>query len=322
MPSQLTPVSVSTLPTDQRTCAICQETLGGRGSGQSVKTHCNHVFDSNCIQQWLDTDHSTCPICREEIGRVRGGEGGLGGSARARFRSFNRGVRRAREHENEEREQMRQAQSDYGDTHMNYEDAHPRASDGHNLRIWEGMFGNAHELASPQFRNLYSAIENGSTRNFSPERSRYHRSRSRGNQSEDEILRAFSDYSHALTHIQATDRAFLQQAQVVARVSDAHQQAELKIQDAFGLLTNAARTHDRYVIGNALAIHDSVTTVFEEVSRALQFEDQVLMGIIERREDADRSLTRAREDFSRRSEPFLQRIREDVQDGGIIELMR
>ncbi|QSZ36802.1 hypothetical protein DSL72_006685 [Monilinia vaccinii-corymbosi] len=108
MPEPFKSVSVRSLPEDQRTCTICQGSLGGSEGGVPVKTQCNHIFDRNCIVRWLDEGNSNCPVCHEEVHPV-GGSG-----LRDRLRGIRESFRRARERDAEDREQTQQAQADSG----------------------------------------------------------------------------------------------------------------------------------------------------------------------------------------------------------------
>lgn len=65
-------VDVDTLPDDEhdRTCPICKEAFNKPSEDNvletPVKSHCNHVFGSICLEQWVG-DNSTCPLCRVTI---------------------------------------------------------------------------------------------------------------------------------------------------------------------------------------------------------------------------------------------------------------
>lgn len=55
------------------TCSIClvdmQENVLVR------KLSCNHIFHSNCVDQWLEqSERSTCPHCRQAVHRSRPGD--------------------------------------------------------------------------------------------------------------------------------------------------------------------------------------------------------------------------------------------------------
>jgi hypothetical protein len=47
-------------------CSICLENLDFQIKNSTIKTHCNHCFHNNCLEQWLN-NHSTCPYCRFSI---------------------------------------------------------------------------------------------------------------------------------------------------------------------------------------------------------------------------------------------------------------
>jgi hypothetical protein len=45
-------------------CAICKEEFT-QGS-EYIEMPCNHIFDKECIMQWLAI-HNSCPVCRHEL---------------------------------------------------------------------------------------------------------------------------------------------------------------------------------------------------------------------------------------------------------------
>ena len=60
---------VAEVPSEDRTCQICQETyLHGDQFEQPVKLPCGHIFGKECINRWLSPDEiepkSSCPMCR------------------------------------------------------------------------------------------------------------------------------------------------------------------------------------------------------------------------------------------------------------------
>ena len=44
-------------------CSICHDKL----NHNQIKLNCNHIFDKDCIEQWIDNDGTNCPLCREEL---------------------------------------------------------------------------------------------------------------------------------------------------------------------------------------------------------------------------------------------------------------
>ncbi|RAL61424.1 hypothetical protein DID88_009354 [Monilinia fructigena] len=286
MPPQLTPIRVDSLPADQRICAICQEALGGGESGEAVKTQCNHAFDRHCITHWLDGDNSTCPICREEIRQVGGGR------LRDQLRNVSRMVRRARERDEDEREQMRQAQADYGDT------------DGFNSPESEDYF--------PLWEE-FEPLPPSSPGNFTNQRPRNHSQPATRilvpTGSRNSMQRAQSEYAHALSLIEEIDNRIFNQARVSDRANTVHHRAERNIQEAFSQLIIAQQSQDRYEIQHALAMQESVTPLLNEAYHALQYEGAVLAQMIGERERADDRLTAARQRFADEREEYMHGVR-------------
>jgi len=58
---------LTTAPTQQEPCAICQEAMDT--SGLRRINQCNHTFHQSCIDTWFQSG-VTCPICRIDIRRV------------------------------------------------------------------------------------------------------------------------------------------------------------------------------------------------------------------------------------------------------------
>ncbi|CAD6444756.1 4f3383a9-ec38-4cb6-9b2f-60aec8e9b447 [Sclerotinia trifoliorum] len=317
MPPQLTRVSVDSLPADQRTCPICQETLGGREGGEPVKTECNHYFDRNCIQQWLDGDKSTCPVCRKEIRNT-------GGGLSDRLRNINRSVHRARERAIEEREQMAQAQADYGGAN-DYPSSDANGGDSDDEpHLWmeyepmspssPGNFNTPRPAPRndppPPPRRSYSTPPR---RNYSPPRQRYQESRP--SISDSNMERVVNNYSSTLNYIERLDHNIISQAQRSYHANERHHAAERQIQAAFTQLRAAAESRDFYAIEHALVMQDSVTPLLNEAYAVLQREGLPLVEMIEQRERADERLTRAREDFAAVRDRFMMRVRDAVDVG-------
>ncbi|KAF7861420.1 hypothetical protein EAF04_007985 [Stromatinia cepivora] len=319
MPPQLTRVSVSSLPADQRTCAICQETLGGLEGGEPVKTQCNHAFDRDCIERWLDGDHTTCPICREEIRNTGGG--GL----RDRLRNISRSVRRARERAVEEREQMVQAQADYGDANdgdsddespwMEYEPMPPSSPGNFNTpRPAPRNYSPPRRNYSPPRRNypppLRRSYSTPPQRNYSPPRHRYQESRSPTSGSD--MQRASMNYSSTLNDLKRLDYDIMTQAQSSYHANERHHAAERQIQLAFTQLQAAVQSRDRYTIEHALAMQDSVTPLLDQAYVAVEREGLLLAGMMAERAEADERLTQARGYFARVRELYMVKVRESL----------
>lgn len=295
---------MDSLPADQRTCAICQETLGAHENGPAVKTQCNHIFDRHCILHWLDGDHSTCPICREEIRQVGGG------SFRDQFRNVSRMVRRARERAEDEREQMRQAQADYGGANS----FHDSESED-DSPVWEEYEplppSSPGNFTNPRPRNHPPLETRTPLRSYSPPRAPYQGSRSHRipTGSGNSMQSAQMEYIYALSLIERIDNRIFHQAQVSHTANLAHHQAERNIQEAFERLLTAQRSRDCYEIQHALAMQDSVTPLLNEAFHALQSEGTILAQLVEERGRADDRLTAARERFAIERDAFMQGVR-------------
>lgn len=75
--SHLTPITTSTLESEDRVCGICTEAYNDAPEEQEketqhtpVKLACCHVFGSECITSWLSPEtgrSNTCPLCRHEL---------------------------------------------------------------------------------------------------------------------------------------------------------------------------------------------------------------------------------------------------------------
>ena len=67
--ASLPKVRPTSLPEDDRTCAICQDKYGERpDSENAVKLPCGHHMGASCVENWFSPDGSnknTCPLCRE-----------------------------------------------------------------------------------------------------------------------------------------------------------------------------------------------------------------------------------------------------------------
>ncbi|KAK8906820.1 hypothetical protein QC760_005388 [Botrytis cinerea] len=254
MPPQLTRVNVSSLPGDQRTCAICQDNLGAGENGEPVKTACNHVFDRECVQRWLDADHTTCPICREEIRNITGG---VREAARDRIRQINNAARRIRDRAVDEREQMMQAQADYGGGN---EDNHLEGNVGEELEPMPldvpGNFSastpplHVSPVRRPSSRRQYSP------RRFSSPPDRYHSPPPRVSSSAT-VQHAEATYITALSTLRSLDTKIINQARVSYEANAAKHDAEHNVQLAFQELQRAVLSGDQEFIDLALSMQES-----------------------------------------------------------------
>ncbi|APA11498.1 predicted protein [Sclerotinia sclerotiorum 1980 UF-70] len=300
MAPKLTRVSVASIPVDQRTCSICQDTIGGSEGGEPVKTECNHYFDRNCIEHWLDGDKTTCPVCRKEIRNTGGG--GL----RDRLRNINRGARLARERAIEEREQMQQAQADYGGAN-DYPISNASASDDEHPTWVEyepmppSSPGNFNTPRPPR-RN-----DPPPRRNHSPPRQRYQESRP--STLDVDLERAVRNYTSTLNFIQRADQNIMTQAKRSNYANERHHAAERRIQAAFTQLQVSAESRDVYAIEHALALQDSATSLLNDAYAVLEREGSHLAEMIEQRQVGDERLMRAREEFARVRDRYVMSVR-------------
>lgn len=60
--SQFPLLEFSSLPEGMDRCTICQEDFSER-TGPYRKLSCNHIFHSNCIDNWLTNESAICPVC-------------------------------------------------------------------------------------------------------------------------------------------------------------------------------------------------------------------------------------------------------------------
>ncbi|KAB8295345.1 hypothetical protein EYC80_007246 [Monilinia laxa] len=219
-------------------------------------------------------------------------------------------VRRAREHDEDEREQMRQAQADYGDTNFNS----PESED--DFPLWEdyepmspsapGNFTDSRlrNHSPPAIRNPYRSLP-------PPPRAPPHRSQSQriATGSGNSMQRAHSEYTRDLSLIEGIDNRIFNQARVLDRANTAHHRAERNIQEAFSRLLIVQQSRDRYEILHALAMQESVTPLLNEAYRVLHYEGQVLAHLIGERERADDRLAAARERFADEREAYMHGLR-------------
>ncbi|KAF7898124.1 hypothetical protein EAF00_004570 [Botryotinia globosa] len=321
MPPQLTRVNVSSLPVDQRTCAICQDDLGGGENGEPVKTACNHIFDRECVQRWLDADHTNCPICREEIRNITGG---LRDAARDRIRQINNAARRVRDRAVEEREQMMQAQADYGGGN---EDDHLDGNVGEELepmpldvpgnfstptppRHRYPMGGPALRRQSPPPRRFPSPPPH---RHHSPPRNRLRSTppplSSSSSSTSAAMQHAEETYINALFTLQSLDTRIINQARLSYEANVVKHNAERNVQLAFQELQRAVRSDDQETIDPALAMQESVTILLDDAHNAMAQYSTPLREWMEERPRASERLDRARLEFARERERFMRGVR-------------
>ena len=48
-------------------CNICLDCF--KSSSKILKLKCGHIFDFECIQNWLKNHSNKCPICRKEVAK-------------------------------------------------------------------------------------------------------------------------------------------------------------------------------------------------------------------------------------------------------------
>ncbi|TGO36237.1 hypothetical protein BHYA_0131g00150 [Botrytis hyacinthi] len=322
MPPQLTRVNVSSLPVDQRTCAICQDDLGGGENGEPVKTACNHIFDRECVQRWLDADHTNCPICREEIRIVTGG---VRDAARDRIRQINNAARRVRDRAVEEREHMMQAQADYGGGN---EDDHLDGNVGEELEPMPlyvpGNFsaptpphhryptgGPASRRQSPPPRRFPSPRPH---RHHSSPRNRLHstppRVSSFSSSTSTAMQHAEATYINALSALRSLDTRIINQARLSYEANVVKHNAERNVQLAFRELQRAVQSDDQDTIDLALALQESVTILLDDAHNAMAQYSMPLREWMEERPRASERLDRARSKFAREREGFMRGVRD------------
>lgn len=314
MPPQLTRVNVSSLPGDQRTCAICQDNLGAGENGEPVKTACNHVFDRECVQRWLDADHTTCPICREEIRNITGG---VREAARDRIRQINNAARRIRDRAVDEREQMMQAQADYGGGN---EDNHLEGNVGEELEPMPldvpGNFSastpplHVSPVRRPSSRRQYSP------RRFSSPPDRYHSPPPRVSSSAT-VQHAEATYITALSTLRSLDTKIINQARVSYEANVAKHDAEHNVQLAFQELQRAVLSGDQEFIDLALSMQESVTMRLDHAHIAMAQYSTPLREWMEERPRASERLDRARVVFARMRDEFVREVRGGEERGGM-----
>ncbi|KAF7906907.1 hypothetical protein EAE99_011974 [Botrytis elliptica] len=320
MPPQLTRVNVNSLRADQRTCAICQDNLGGGENGEPVKTACNHVFDRECVQRWLDADHTTCPICREEIRNITGG---VRDAARDRIRQINNASRRVRDRAVEEREQMMQAQADYGGGN---EDDHLEGNVGEELEPMPlDVPGNFSTPAPPRHRSpiwrLASRRQSSPPRRFpspsphrypSPPTNRLHSTPPRVSSSSSitsaAMQHAEATYISALSTLRSLDTRIINQARLSYEANVVKHDAERNVQLAFQELQRAVRSNDQESIDLALAMQESVTILLDDAHNAMAQYSAPLREWMEERPRASERLDRARLAFAREREGFMRGV--------------
>lgn len=313
MPPQLTRMNVSSLPADQRTCSICQETLGGREGGDPVKTACNHVFDRNCIQHWLDADHNTCPICREEIRNVTGG---IGGVLRDGVRDIRNNARRNAERAVEEREAMLQAQRDYGDN----DDSPPREwAEYEPVSVHRPEDFNHPVPAPPPRARPRPSYDDDLPREhaipsaYSQARSHvplpHHPTPSSSNSSSS-LQQALTTYTNALHSLELLDHQIISLAQRSYNANVVHHRAEHNILNTFLQYQEVARTGNREAIELAEAVQASAEDMLNQTFAECQRISRPLWQLMERRQVSYDSLEDAREAFAVERLAFAGRIEE------------
>ncbi|TEY43685.1 hypothetical protein BOTCAL_0363g00060 [Botryotinia calthae] len=333
MPPQLTRVNVSSLPADQRTCAICQDSLGGGENGEPVETACNHVFDRECVQRWLDADHTTCPICREEIRNITGG---VREAARDRIRQINNAARRVRDRAVDEREQMMQAQADYGGGN---EDDHLEGNVGEELEpVPLDVPANFNISTPPRYSSPVRRL--ASRRQFSPRRfpspppHRYHphprnhpysppppRVSNSATGTSAAMQHAETTYITALSSLRCLDTKIINQARLSYEANVAKHDAEHNVQLAFQELQRAVRSGDQEIIDLALAMQESVTMRLDHAHIAMAQYSTPLREWMEERPRASERLDRARLGFARMRDGFVRVVgeRRRMRDGEVGE---
>jgi hypothetical protein len=50
---------------ETKECLICLENF--KINDQVTKIHCNHIFHTTCIKEWLLKENSKCPVCRIDV---------------------------------------------------------------------------------------------------------------------------------------------------------------------------------------------------------------------------------------------------------------
>ena len=50
----------------EHTCNICLETIIDDDS-RIIRLSCNHIFNYDCIENWLKNYSNKCPVCRTEV---------------------------------------------------------------------------------------------------------------------------------------------------------------------------------------------------------------------------------------------------------------
>lgn len=311
---------MSSLPVDQRTCAICQDDLGGGENGEPVKTACNHIFDRECVQRWLDADHTNCPICREEIRNVTGG---VREAARDRIRQINNAARRVRDRAVEEREQMMQAQADYGGGN---EDDHLEGNVGEELEPMPlDVPGSFSTPTPPRHHSPLGRLASGRQ---SPPRTlplppphRYHSfPRNRLHSTPPQVSSSSSNTSATMQHAEATyinalstlrslDTRIINQARLSYEANVVKHDAERKVQLAFQELQRAVRSDDQESIDLALAMQESVTILLDDAHNAMAQYSTPLREWMEERPRASERLDRARLEFAMEREGFMRGVR-------------
>lgn len=56
-------ITVLDTPPEDTICAICSDNVGD----DAVSLACGHVFDNNCIREWLTTRSVKCPSCNHDV---------------------------------------------------------------------------------------------------------------------------------------------------------------------------------------------------------------------------------------------------------------
>jgi hypothetical protein len=71
LPREITPIPLTSVDEEHKTCSICVVLIGeisesGDEAETAVRTSCNHIFGSRCLESWF-LQNRTCPLCRHEF---------------------------------------------------------------------------------------------------------------------------------------------------------------------------------------------------------------------------------------------------------------
>lgn len=64
--SQLPIIAAHDLEADLQDCPICHEPYTASNE-LAVRTQCNHILGSSCLESWLAIGKATCPYCRQKL---------------------------------------------------------------------------------------------------------------------------------------------------------------------------------------------------------------------------------------------------------------